>query len=78
MFCCAWKGYLPGVESWLTLGVVRQARAIRGQARAPALTPAIMKGVVWPGRRDCSTSTTNTFDAKYENVAPVSKPYTLS
>ena len=51
------KGSLPGVKRWLTFGVVRHTAAVPGHARAPALTPAVMEGVVWPGRRDCSTHT---------------------
>lgn len=52
-------GELPGVESRLPFGVVGQAGAVRGETRAPALTPAVMKGVVRPRRRNCGTSTTN-------------------
>ncbi len=62
---------LPGVKRWLTFGVIRQTSAISRQARAPALTPAIMKGVVWPRRRDCSTNTTNVhspFEAQRKGI----------
>lgn len=50
------SGKVPGVESRLPLGVVG---AVRGETRAPALTPAVMKGVVRPRRRNCGTSITN-------------------
>lgn len=53
-------GRSPVVEGGLALGVGGQAAGVARHGRASHLRAAVMEGIVWPRRRDCSTNTTET------------------